>query len=104
MRPFSVLGAFLGGPLDGQVREVRNGESLVRVPVLAETPALYAYSNPEPIREEFVRTRTVDYVRHDVSLFGKRVTTYVPTGVRSSERDALAREAFLSPLAKGLIS
>lgn len=99
----TVTAAFVGGPLDGQVRAVEHGATFVHAATYDGTEDLFRAGDVEPFRT-IPSVRKVTYLRHDVALFGRTVTAYAPTGLRREEREALIREAMLSPLAKGLLS
>ena len=98
----TIVAAFVGGPLAGEVRQVDAFRSVIDVPVVEET-AVYVWPQADPVRQ--IPTRVVRYVRHDLVLFNRPVTAFLPYGgLDREDRDRLIFEAFLTPLAKGLIS
>jgi hypothetical protein len=96
---------FLGGPLDGQVREIPDDRlgAPIDVPVLDEdVVSLFRAGSDVPVRE--VATRRVTYDVARLALFGRILPVYADIRLDRHERDQRAAEWLLSPLAKGLLS
>lgn len=94
---------FLGGPLDGQVRDVepsRVGAPIAVVEPIEDPFAAFRRAD-DPARSIPTAKRFYHYER--LGLFGALLAVYVFEGMTPPERDARAREHLLSPLAKGFL-